>query len=250
MNRAQLINSLEDIIDMVKDSNEKGIEPVYFIPESRELPEDEMSENEYDKLGFFVSSHPLDSFRIKLSELPSIQELEDKSSGENIILGGLMMDAIEKTTKSGSKMGVFTLEDLTGRVEVVVFGRAFNEFKPFINRKNPAIQITGRLDIQEREIDDGEIIKTPKVILNKITSLEETEKIKGLTINLTRRDNIQNIYNLLVNNPGDIKVSLEFEHMLFQTSFTLNQERDVLRQLNTLCHYESIIDKGSNRKTV
>ena len=119
MNRAQLINSLEDIIDMVKDSNEKGIEPIYFIPSVTDLSEDEKTANEYDKLGFFVSSHPLDNYRIKLSELPSVQDLEEKISGDNVILAGLGMDMIEKTTKSGTKMGVFTLEDLTGRVEVV-----------------------------------------------------------------------------------------------------------------------------------
>ena len=243
MNRAQLITSLEDIIDMVKDSNEKGIEPVYFIPETSDLPEDVKSENEYDKLGFFVSSHPLDSYRIKLSELPSIQDLDVKTSGENVMLAGLMMDAIEKTTKAGSKMGVFTLEDLTGRVEVVVFGRSFNDFRPFLNKKTPAIQITGRLDIQEREMDDGEIIKTPKVMLSKITSLEETEKIQQITIHLTRRDDIQKIYNLLKENPGDIKISLEFEQVVFKTAFTLNQDRDVLRQLNHLCHFESILRK-------
>lgn len=243
MNRAQLITSLEDIIDMVKDSNEKGVEPVYFIPETPDLPEDEKNENEYDKLGFFVSSHPLDNYRIKLSELPTVQDLDDRQSGESVILAGLMMDGFEKVTKSGSKMGVFILEDLTGRVEVVVFGKAVNDFRPFLNKKTPAIQITGRLDIQEREMDEGEIIRTPKVMLNKITSLEETEKIEHVTIHLTKRDNLQGIYNLLKENPGDIKVSLEFEQVVFGTAFTLNQERDVLRQLNHLCHFESQLRK-------
>ena len=239
MNRAQLINSLEDIISMVKDSSTKGVEPVYFIPLHPELPEDEMAENEFDKLGFFVSFHPLDNFRIRLTELPKIKDLEENISGTQVGLGGLMMNAIEKVTKNGSKMGVFTLEDLSGRVEVVVFGRAFDQFKPYLSRKNPAVLITGRLTIEEREIEDGDPIRTPKIILNKITDLEESKRIEAITINLTKNDNMESIRNLLTNNPGEIKISIEFERVVFETSATLIQDRDILRELGALCHFET-----------
>lgn len=239
MNRAQLINSLEDIILMVKDSESKEIEPVYFIPPCQELPEDEMSENEFDKLGFFVSAHPLENFRIRLTELPKIKDLEDNINGSQIMLGGLMMNAIEKTTKNGSKMGVFTLEDLSGRVEVVVFGRSLDQCRQYISRKNPAVLITGKLAIEERELDEGESIKIPKIILSKISDLEESKKIKCITISLTKKDDLQAIHNLLTNNPGEIKISIEFERAAFNTNITLAQDRDVLRKLGALCHFET-----------
>lgn len=246
MNRAQLITCLEDVIDMVKDSNEKGIEPVYFIPPCDEIPDEEKAENEYDKLGFFVSFHPLDNFRIKLSSLPTIQQLEERMSGEAVMLAGLLMDTQERTTKSGNKMGIFTLEDLTGRVEVVVFGRAFDQFKPFLNLKNPAVQIGGKLDIQERELEDGEVIKTPKIILNKISRLEEASKISSINISLTKQDvpKLGAIHKLLTNNPGDIKINLEFRSVKFEIPLTLLQDQGVLRELGALCHYETLIAKG------
>lgn len=239
MNRAVLINSLEDIIAMVKDSNEKECEPVYFIPPQQELSQDEMAENEFDKLGFFVSFHPLDNYRIKLSELPKISELVERISGESITLGGLMMNAIEKTTKAGSKMGVFTLEDLTGRVEVVAFGRTFEQYKYYLNKKNPAVLISGRLNIEERDLDDGEVIRIPKIVLNKIQDLEESQTIDMININLTKKDNIKAIYDLLTANPGDIKISIEFEGVLFNTTLTYIQDRSLLTELSKLCHFET-----------
>jgi DNA polymerase-3 subunit alpha len=242
MNRAQMIYALDDAITMVKDSSDKVGEPIYFIPSVDDITDDEKAENEYSKLGFFISFHPLDNFRIRLTELTAIQDLEEKSTGESVALGGLMMDAQEKITKAGKKMGVFTLEDLTGRVEVVVFGKAFEQYAHLFKKKNPAIQVIGKLDIQVREMDEGEEIRTPKIILSKMSELQEASKIYKITLNLTKRDNIHSIYNLLTNNPGDIKISLEYEHVIFDLPLSFNQDREALRALGHLCHYESTID--------
>ena len=245
MNRAQMIGSLDDLISMVKDSNKSGKEPVFFIPPCSEISQEEMAENEYDKLGFFVSFHPLDNYRIKLSELPAISDLENYISGQTVSLGGLVMDAKERTTKKGNKMAVFTLEDLSGRVEVVVFGRTFHDFKEYLGIKNPAVQISGKLDIQEREMDDGEVIKTPKIVLNSIRSLEESKKIDKIVLNLTAQDDLHGIKGLLTNHPGDIKIVLEYELVQFKVDYSLIQDTEILKKLGNLCHYETYMASTS-----
>lgn len=247
MNRAQMIESLEDLIDMVKNSDDEKPEPVYFIPSTEDISDDEKAQNEYDKLGFFVSFHPLDNYKIKLSSLPSIQDLSNKVTGETVALGGLIMEAEEKTTKKGTKMGVFTLEDLTGRVEVVVFGKSFELFKPFISMKNPAVQITGKLNIEERELDDGEISRTAKVMLNQIKLLEESEKIHKITINLTRKDDLNNLKKIILENPGDVLVELEYEAVVFGTNYKIIQDSNLLKLLSKSYHYETCYQKKENK---
>lgn len=237
MNRAQLINNLEDIIDMVKESSEKDIEPIYFIPDCNDLSEEEKSENEYDKLGFFVSNHPLDKFRIKLSELKPISSLADEEDGI-VNIGGLLMNPSERVTKKGTKMGIFTLEDLSGRIEVLMFGKSYEQNKRFLQGKNTPVLVNGRLSIEIREMDDGTEIRIPKIVLNKISELEESERIQKLTLSLTKNDDIYKIKKLLDNYPGEIKIDLEYEHILFQTDMTLRQDRSVLIELSSLCHYE------------
>ena len=238
-----MINSLEDLIDMVKNSTDDSAEPVYFIPSSNDISDDEKAQNEYDKLGFFVSFHPLDNYKIKLSSLPSIQDLENKISGETVVLGGLIMEAEEKTTKKGTKMGVFTLEDLTGRLEVVVFGKAFDSFKPYLSMKNPAVQITGKLNIEERELDDGEVSRTAKVMLNQIKLLEESEKIHKIVINLTKKDDLNNLKKIITENPGDVLIDLEYESVVFGTSYKILQDSNLLKVLSKSYHYETHYQK-------
>jgi DNA polymerase III alpha subunit len=238
-----MINALEDLISMVKDANKNQNEPVYYIPLSEEIPDDEKAQNEYAKLGFFVSFHPLDNYKIKLSSLPSIQDLENKISGETVVLGGLVMEAQEKTTKKGTKMAVFTLEDLTGRLEVVVFGKAFNDFKPYLNMKNPAVQITGKLVIEERELDDGEVSKTPKILLSQIKLLEESEKIYKIVINLTKQDNLEELKTIITENPGEILLDLEYEAVVFHTNYKILQDSNLLKVLGKSYHYETFYQK-------
>lgn len=243
MNRAQMINALEDLIGMVKDANKDQNEPVYYIPSFEDISDDEKAQNEYAKLGFFVSFHPLDNYKIKLSSLPSIQDLENKISGETVALGGLIMEAQEKTTKKGTKMAVFTLEDLTGRLEVVVFGKAFNDFKPYLQMKNPAVQITGKLVIEERELDDGETSKTLKVLLSQIKPLEESEKIYKIVVSLTKQDDFKKLKTLIVENPGDVLVDLEYESVIFGTSYKILQDSNLLKVLGKSYHYETYYQK-------
>src|SRR5690606_3736009 len=56
-----------------------------------------------------------------------IGELRKDLIGNELVLGGVIAELREITTKAGKTMGVFQLEDQFGRVEVVVFPRTWAE---------------------------------------------------------------------------------------------------------------------------
>ena len=47
------------------------------------------------------------------------------ADGEHVIIGGMIISKMAKTTKTGKMMAFVTIEDLVGTVEVLVFPRDY-----------------------------------------------------------------------------------------------------------------------------
>ncbi|HVI02307.1 MAG TPA: hypothetical protein VM869_26525 [Enhygromyxa sp.] len=85
--------------------------------------------NERDALGFYLTGHPLDRYQQDIARHASVPigELRKDLVGGELVLGGVITEPREITTKAGKTMGVFQLEDQFGRVEVVIFPRTWAE---------------------------------------------------------------------------------------------------------------------------
>ena len=85
----------------------------------------EKLEIEKNYLGFYVSGHPLDSYKTLWENCVKL----DLSKKERITEGpkydfiGMVVECKEVQTKSGGKMGRLVLEDYNGRLDVTVFPR-------------------------------------------------------------------------------------------------------------------------------
>ena len=246
MNRAQMLYSLEDMIEIAKDKD--SLEPVFFVPTVDDLPEEQKLEDEYDHLGFFISSHPLDNYRVKLSQLESVDSMQYKEHGELITLAGLMMDVETRVTKKKTTMGFFKLEDLTGRIDVVLFPRTYDQYKNILANKNLPVQIAGKIEQQTRYIDngeEGEEVNVTKIILTKIKPLEEVRKIEQIRININSFDNPQHLYDLLTQHPGDVSISLEYESLIYHTSLSYSQDQEAMRELESSFNVQKFYDKAA-----
>ena len=141
-------------------------------PELPELPEPEKMDilaMEKDTLGLYLSGHPVEeaSSRIHRYSYCAVEELAFwKGSEESrIILGGMVSGRKEKYTKKGDPMGIFDLEDQTGKVEVVCFPRTWEECKTAV--------VNGGLLLVEGKVQE----RMDRVILvDRILSLEEAEE--------------------------------------------------------------------------
>jgi DNA polymerase-3 subunit alpha len=235
MNRAQMLYALDDIIEIVKSSKNNGTEPAYFIPEVQDLTDEEKMNNEYDHLGFFISNHPLDSYRIKLSQLHQIDQLAEMEHGSLVHMGGLMMDIVVKQTKKGAMMAFFTLEDSTGRCEVIVFPRTYKELAHFFETKNSVIELSGKLERQVREFNGEEIVRN-KIILTKLKPMEHARKIEKIALCVMDGDNLTQIKEVLDSNPGDVPVEIDYAFCRMKTPIKVDQTRNFLMDLEAMCN--------------
>ena len=121
---------------------------------------------EKELLGLYVSSHPLNSFK-KLFEARTvpISKVDATFVNKKIILGGLVSSVKKIITKKGQPMLFMKLEDLSGKMEVVIFPNLL-ERNPNALQENKIIFVAGRVDDRNGEIklvaDDAQEILVPK----------------------------------------------------------------------------------------
>ncbi|WP_405382798.1 DNA polymerase III subunit alpha [Phascolarctobacterium sp.] len=123
------------------------------IPQLDEMPKQIILQNEKELLGFYVTDHPLSEYKEVLKRyMPLYQFVGDTSftDGQQVKVAGIISSCTIKTTKKGDTMALLTLEDLTGRFNVIVFAKTYHRFLKEVYQDN-VVAIEGRFSVDERE---------------------------------------------------------------------------------------------------
>lgn len=88
---------------------------------------------EKEVIGFYVSGHPLDVYRLEMENFCDTQvSTLDDGRARHWIIGGIVSSCQHRIAKSGKSFGVFTLEDFTGSREFTLFNENYLRFKHFL----------------------------------------------------------------------------------------------------------------------
>lgn len=120
------------------------------LPDIEEFDEEDLLRDEAELLGMYVSGHPLDRYRpwIKVLADSTTARIEEEPDGAVLALAGMVRGVKRTATKSGTLMAFFTLEDVEGTCEVVVFPKAYERFRHLIEDGRPVL-VVGRVDARE-----------------------------------------------------------------------------------------------------
>lgn len=107
---------------------------------------------EKELLGLFVSAHPLSEYQttLRLERVLPIKSVSATTSG-SVKIGGMITKTQKIVTKTGRPMIFSWLEDLTSKIEVVVFPNVF-EKNPEIWKENSMIIATGKINDRDGNI--------------------------------------------------------------------------------------------------
>jgi DNA polymerase-3 subunit alpha len=224
-----MIAATSDLVDVAKTSEDV----VVFIPTLEEIPEKENMQNEYDLLGYFVTKHPLDDYKTKIRQLDPISELSDKQEKSKVHIGGIVQKYSPKKTKAGKNMAFLTLEDTTGRLEVIVFSTVFARAENILSQ-NALVEVRGKIEIDEKEVN-GETVRTPKIIASFIHPLEDIRKLKEISLKILPGDNMIKIQEILHGKRGDLAVKIEHDNYTLETSYKIPQTMDLINSLKNYC---------------
>jgi len=109
------------------------------------MPKVEKLKWEKELLGLYISDHPLKEIREKI-ENKNIMTISDASKklNRNVEFIGLVIKTKKIVTKSGQPMLFSTLEDMTSKMEVVVFPSILEQ-NPKIWEENSVIKVQGKM---------------------------------------------------------------------------------------------------------
>ena len=114
---------------------------------SEEFDKSDLLQMEKESLGLYVSEHPLAAVKEQLRRKTdcAVGELERRRDGEIVLVGGIVSSMKQLTTKKGEPMVFFTLEDLTGPVEVVAFNSVLAHARDLL-MLDAVLVVKGRVD--------------------------------------------------------------------------------------------------------
>ena len=169
---------------------------------------------ELESIGFYISAHPLDSYKstIRFFSNTKIHQLVTEPEilrGTRVIFAGQVVLAEHLVSQQGKQYAKFRVEDQTGSVELVVFTEVYLKVKYLIDI-GAFVMVHAMMQPSMRDITKIE----PKVVDMQLLDsiLENTSKEVFIKVNLEEadEDNLQQLTDLLLSNPGKQQFSVSF----------------------------------------
>ncbi|MBF0618918.1 MAG: DNA polymerase III subunit alpha [Candidatus Omnitrophica bacterium] len=183
------------------------------FPDIREWSQPQLLSSEKELLGFYLSGHPLDRYKVEVATFTNgtIGTLKRMSEGRMIIMIGLI-NAIKLTAtkKTGERMAILGLEDLEGRCEAVVFPKAYQQVAAAI-KGGAVVVVKGKVSMR------GEMAN---ILVDSLHDINEIYRlVTQISIDTTKvtPDKLAVIKKKLERFPGKIPVHLQLDTRNFRS---------------------------------
>jgi DNA polymerase-3 subunit alpha len=206
---AQRFGSGGSLFDAIMETDDPGLPNVPdWTPKEKLLGEKEM-------LGFYVSGHPLDAYRDKVSELRthSSQTVEGLDKGYEVRLCGILNSINRRRNKDGKLWASLIFEDTEGTLDAMVFSTAYEQLNPLLSEdraflvKAKVMPEEGgppKLSIQDLVLLDEARVDLPSLLAIRIKLAPATEPNGGAARAVALRE-------LFSRKPGQAQVRLQLD---------------------------------------
>ena len=143
----------------------------------------ELLDHEKEVTGMFMSGHPLDHFKFELKyygimQLSEFNEIKDSatlvaaSGNRTFRIAGLVIDAQHRVTKTGRNFGSMTIEDFSGKTELMLWSDDYIKYKDYLD-KGKNVLVNGYFkarynsDQFEFKVNQCHLLETAKQLLTK-----------------------------------------------------------------------------------
>ncbi|HET9456701.1 MAG TPA: OB-fold nucleic acid binding domain-containing protein, partial [Candidatus Limnocylindrales bacterium] len=151
------------------------------LPQTTEVPVRERLRWEKELLGLYLSEHPMGEVAEQVGAFVTAYsgDLKDESlDGQRIVVAGIVTGFRTIITKAKSTMGVATLEDLQGTIEIVVFPKMY-EMTAGTWTDGTILLVAGRVDHRGEEVSlladlvldwDAALARGPEAIAREVAA--------------------------------------------------------------------------------
>jgi len=249
-NRQSLFNSIPNIILKSKNHFENQMVNQINLFDELDIPNDDFLEKiddwkddvrlskEFDTLGFFISDHPLNQYKIIFNQY-NIVNFNEFEKDKNLLSSNIACTVLkvqEKKTQKGNSYAIAKLSDLNGIFELFIFSDIFE-----LNRDKLIVGNSLMITLMKNYSDEARTQK--RIIVKKIVSLKEIIESDFDEIKFKIKDfNELSKINSLSKKNGKTKVYFEIEDNKNYYIFSLKDKRYIDNTLiNKLKIRENII---------
>ena len=238
---------LVSLFDLGEENMSQTAESNLDIQEERDFDDLEKLSHEAELMGIYISGHPLDRYKNLMQELSTmpvaqVQDFLGSDQKRSMTLAGQITARKNIITKKGDKMCFATLEDLSGKIECIVFPKVFTEYELILNSDEPVL-VEGYVNLQE---------SPRKIFAEKILRLKEhsENKITGVRINVDLTDlteiKLNKLRQVLLSYRGATPMHLIFEgpggkaRLPLGEEFLINPTPQMAHQINEVFNRDAV----------
>ena len=162
---------------------------------------------EKEVLGLYVTGHPLDQYKDKVTELATHDSstLEGLEKGANVTLCGILTGIQKKRNREGKPWAAMQLDDVQGSIEALVFTTNYEQLEPELI-EDRAVMVRGSALPEENA--------SCKVSVLEVTALEVARvrlpSLVSIRIRLGQTK-VAELAELFQRKPGEAEVRLRLE---------------------------------------
>lgn len=219
-NRAQTFQAVEMLIKLAgaaaeeRASNQNSLfgnaaaAPRPKLPAVRDWGTMEKLQNEFEAMGFYFSSHPLESFGkslgrlgvVKAAELPA---LIGSNGQQRVALAGTVVDRQERTSARGNRFAFVQLSDQSGSFEVMIFSELLSSRRDLLQAGTAVlVRADARMDGDQVKLTGQAIEDLDKTLANTAA---------GLRVVMRDQEAVKPMHELIANLKGRGRITLALE---------------------------------------
>ena len=210
------------------------------IPEAEPWSTLERLNMEKDKIGIYLSAHPLDDYAVVLQHvcnmhISDLSKLEEFANKE-VKLGGIVTAVRKGISKKGQPYGIVTIEDYNGASELPLFGKDWASWGNYME-VGYSLYIQGRVQPRQFQPDRLELRISS---IDFLTNVKD-KAIQSLTISFNLEDldedAVFTLSDYAKTNPGKVSIHFNIYELGQKTHLQASASRQRITVTKSLLDY-------------
>ncbi|MCV2503547.1 MAG: DNA polymerase III subunit alpha, partial [Neisseriaceae bacterium] len=195
---------------------------------------------EKEAVGFYISAHPFEPYQSDLKHLPRVHLSQLKPTDSNIWIAGFINKIRSLITKSGRKIWILELDDMTARQELVLNEEIMTSSGFPIHADMP-IFCSCRI-----KIDEYSKSKELKITVKQVMTIDDMKAsyASALKLCLNKYSPVTELFKLLETYKGHssaLKLSIVYEDERLESSLILSDEWRVKPEQTLMDQLENML---------
>ncbi|KJF93008.1 DNA polymerase III subunit alpha [Photobacterium angustum] len=190
-----------------------------------EAPDKVWLEGERETLGLYLTGHPINAYISELKHYTTWRLKDAQQTGRDKVatVAGLVIAARVMTTKRGTRIGLMTLDDRSGRMEVMLFSDALDRYVDLLE-KDKIVVVSGQVSFDDF---NGGLRMSAREVLDISEAREK--HLRGLAISVTEQQIDEQFFArfsqvLEPHRAGTVPVNVYYQRSNARAKLTLGTE--------------------------